>query len=336
MRLKIEINNPVIEKFNFKRVFGIINGPFMVFILLSFVLFMLTDILKLNNDSGRWIFLSNTNILNVANQITMNAIIAFGMTFVLLTLGIDLSVGAIVSAAGVFLSILFVDYKLPFLVSIIIVLICGMFIGFFNGVIIAKLRIPPFVVTLATMTVFRGAALLMVNGTAKFISDPTFKIIGNSYVGPIPLPVIIMILVFIVFHLVLTRTKFGRYMYIMGGNEETAVLSGIKVDKMKIWIYMIAGMAASLSGIILASRLGSGSPNVGVGYELDAITATIVGGTSLSGGVGTIVGTMAGALIIGVINNGVNILGISPYMQWVVKGAVILIAVIVDRKSHSK
>lgn len=336
MRLKSEISNPIIEKFNFKRVFGIINGPFMVFILLSFVLFMLTDILKLNNDSGRWIFLSSTNVLNVANQITMNAIIAFGMTFVILTLGIDLSVGSIVSAAGVFLSILFVDYKLPFLVSIVIVLICGMCIGFFNGVIVAKLRIPPFVVTLATMTVFRGAALLMVNGTAKFISDPTFKIIGNSYVGPIPLTVIIMILVFIVFHLVLTKTKFGRYMYIMGGNEETAVLSGIKVDKMKIWIYMIAGMAASLSGIILASRLGSGSPNVGVGYELDAITATIVGGTSLSGGVGTIVGTMAGTLIIGVINNGVNILGISPYMQWVVKGAVILIAVIADRKSHSK
>ena len=309
-------------------------GPFFVFFILSLCIFLFTDIFRINNETGRWIFLNRNNILNVLNQISMNAIIAFGMTFVILTAGIDLSVGSIVAAGGVLLSILFVDFNMTFIAALIVVVIAGFAIGIVNGFIIAKWKMPPFIITLATMTIFRGLALIMVDGRAKFIVEPEFKMIGNGFVGPIPVPIIILAICFVFLTLLLTRTTFGRSVYIMGGNEEAAILSGINTVKIKCLVYMIVGGCAGLSGVVLASRLGSGSPNVGVSYELDAIAAVIVGGTSLSGGIGTIAGTLAGALIIGVINNGMNIIGLSPYIQYIIKGMVILGVVIIDRKSH--
>jgi ribose transport system permease protein len=308
----------------------------LVFIMLCFLVFILCDILKINNDRGRAIFLTKDNILNVLNQISMNAIIAFGMTFVILIGGIDLSVGSIVAIAGVSGAVMLANAGLPLIIIIPVIILIGLAVGFGNGVIVAKLKIPAFVVTLASMTVFRGIALIIVDGKPIFIDDQAFKFIGNGFVfgGVIPVPIIILALVFLGFHILLTKTKFGRYTYVIGGNEETAKLSGINVDKIKLWIFMLNGAAAAISGLILASRLGSGQPNAGQGYELDAIAAAIVGGTSVSGGIGTITGTIIGALIIGVINNGMNLLGVSPYFQYVVKGSVILIAVIIDRLSQ--
>ena len=311
--------------------------PFIMFLGLFVLLFLLIDVVQLGNDSGKFIFLDGSNIINVLNQITMNAIIAIGMTLVIMVEGIDLSVGSIVAAGGVLLSILYADLQLAVPVGIIIVMIAGLGIGFINGIIISKLRLPAFVVTMATMLIFRGFAMLMVNGQAKFIPGSEFKQIGNENAfGFLPWSVVVMILAFVVFHLLLNNTKFGRQIYVIGGNEETALLSGIKVVPLKTWTYMISSMAAALSGCLLASRLGSGSPNVGTNYELDAIAAAILGGTSLSGGVGTMIGTIAGALIIGILNNAMNLLGLSSYWQYVAKGLVILVVVVLDRKSHVK
>lgn len=318
-----------------KNLFGSQTGILYVFLVLFFSLFLLCDVIKINNNSGTSIFLTQANLLNVMNQISINAIIAFGMTFAILTLGIDLSVGSIVAIAGVSSAMLLQNFGLPVVVVVPIVLIIGLFIGYLNGAIIAKIEIPPFVVTLASMTIFRGLALLMVDGKPITIMDPGLRFLGNGKVfGIIPSPIVILVIFFAIYYIILSKTVFGRYAYVIGGNEEAAKLSGINVVRVKTWIYMIVGFACGMSGIVLAARLGSGQPNIGSGYELDAIAATIVGGTSFSGGVGTIPGTLIGCLIIGIINNGMNLLGVSSYLQFIVKGLVILMAVILEKRNR--
>lgn len=305
----------------------------LIFLSLSLIIFLLSDIFKINNPSDKWLFLTDSNIKNVLNQISMNAIIAFGMTLVILVNGIDLSVGSIVAVGGVLLSWLFIDFGLPLLLAYVLVLIFGAIIGSVNGVLITKFSLPPFIVTLATMIIFRGIAFIISDGKAKFTADPAFKIIGNSFIGFFPISVIIMLVGFFLVHMLLVRTTIGRKMYILGGNEEAAVFSGIHVGRIRIIAYAIVGFLSSLSGILLSSRLGSGSPNVGVQYELDAIAAVVIGGTSFSGGIGTIIGTLIGALILGIINNGMNLMGITPFLQYVVKGLIIVGAVILDKMS---
>lgn len=277
-------------------------------------------------------FLTQNNILNVMRQVSVNALIAFGMTFIILTGGIDLSVGAILALSGAFTAGMMMDGMSSGL-AILLGLAAGTVMGAVNGLLITKGKIAPFIATLATMTIFRGLALVYTEGRpiTGFNSD-LFTMLGAGYFFIIPVPVIWMLITFIILYFILRRTAFGRRVYAIGGNEEASLLSGIKVDRVKVYIYALTGFLAALSGIILTSRLNSAQPNAGMGYELDAIAAVVLGGTSLSGGRGWIFGTLIGAMIIGVLNNGLNLLEVSSFYQQVVKGSVILLAVLLDRK----
>lgn len=308
-----------------------LNRLFYILVFLAALVFVLTDILQFRNESGEWIFLTRGNIANILNQISINAIIAFGMTLVILTKGIDLSAGSLVAAGGVFLSILFVDAKLPLGVCYALTLLAGAAAGAVNGTLVAFLRLPPFIATLGSMIMFRGVAFLLVDGRAKFISNPVFKVVGNGFVwGIVPVAVVIMLCFFLIFHFISRMTVFGRMFYFLGGNEAAAALVGINAKIMRLAIFAIMGFMSVAGGILLASRLGSGSPNIGAGYEMDAIAAVVVGGTSFLGGKGSVAGTLLGAIVIGIIANGMNLMGISPYFQYLAKGVIILAAVILS------
>ena len=278
-------------------------------------------------------FLTANNLLNLLLQVTSNALIAFGMTFVILTGGIDLSVGSILALSSALTAGL-LGSGMPVTLAILISFILGCILGMMNGLLISYGKLAPFIVTLATMTIFRGATLVYTNGNpiTKGLSDTfLFQFLGQGYIVGIPFPVIIMFIVFIVLYVLLHKTAFGKSVYAIGGNEKAAYISGVKLNKVKIIIYSISGIMASISGLIITSRLSSAQPTAGVSYEMDAIAAVVLGGTSLSGGKGRILGTLIGALIIGVLNNGLNIIGVSAFWQQVVKGVVILIAVLIDR-----
>ncbi len=278
-------------------------------------------------------FLTANNLLNLLLQVTSNALIAFGMTFVILTGGIDLSVGSILALSSALTAGL-LGSGMPVTLAILISLILGCILGMMNGLLISYGKLAPFIVTLATMTIFRGATLVYTNGNpiTKGLSDTfLFQFLGQGYIVGIPFPVIIMFIVFIVLYVLLHKTAFGKSVYAIGGNEKAAYISGVKLNKVKIIIYSISGMMASISGLIITSRLSSAQPTAGASYEMDAIAAVVLGGTSLSGGKGRILGTLIAALIIGVLNNGLNIIGVSAFWQQVVKGVVILIAVLIDR-----
>lgn len=280
-------------------------------------------------------FLTVANITNVFTQVSVNAIIAVGMTFVILTGGIDLSVGSTLAISGALGASIIKSTNNIFL-AIIVAAIVGIVIGFVNGILIAKGKLQAFIVTLATMTIFRGATLVFTNGTPISKLPESFLKIGNAKIGFIPVPVIITIVIAAISIYILSQTKFGRYLYALGGNEESAKLSGINTDKIKVLTYVVSGFVSAIAGVIITSRIGSASPNAGVGFELDAIAAVVIGGTSLAGGEGKISGTIIGALIIGVLNNGLNLMNVSPFYQSIVKGLVILIAVLLDKKSRKK
>lgn len=274
-------------------------------------------------------FLSVSNLTNVLRQTSINAIIASGLTFVILTGGIDLSVGSIFAFASAITAGMLVN-KVPAGLAIIMGLIIGAIAGAINGLFITRGNIPPFIATLATMTIFRGATLVYTNGEPITGLGEGIYWIGNKYVGIFPIPVIITIVVFLISYYVLAQLKMGRYVFAIGGNEEASRLSGINTRTIKTSVYAISGMLAALSGIIITSRLNSAQPTAGSGAELDAIAAVVLGGTSLSGGQGGISGTIVGALIIGVLNNGLNLLNVSPFYQQIVKGVVIMIAILLD------
>lgn len=279
-------------------------------------------------------FFTLDNILNLLRQVSINALIAFGMTFVILTAGIDLSVGSLL-ALGSALTAGMLSSGMDPLLAVLLGLIIGFALGAINGLIITKGKVAPFIATLATMTIFRGATLVYTDGKPiTGLSDSfTFEMIGRGYVFGIPFPAILMLAAFVILYFVLRKTVFGRQVYAVGGNEEAATLSGIKADRVKIWVYAITGMLTVLAGIILTSRLNSAQPTAGSMYELDAIAAVVIGGTSLMGGRGRIVGTLIGALIMGSIDNGLNLLNVSSFYQQIVKGGVILLAVLADRRS---
>ncbi|AXE33709.1 ABC transporter permease [Chromobacterium phragmitis] len=280
-------------------------------------------------------FLTTNNLLNVMRQVSINALIAFGMTLVILLGGIDLSVGSILALSSVLTAMLLqagVDSALATLLGIL----SGAAMGLANGLVICKGRVAPFIATLASMTVLRGLALVFSNGipVTGFDSE-LFSMLGGGYIaGLIPVPVAWMLILFAVFLFLLKKTVFGRHLYATGGNEEAARLSGVKVDKVKLWAYAISGSMSAMAGVVLTSRLNSAQPIAGAGYELDAIAAVVLGGTSLSGGRGWIFGTLIGALLIGVLNNGLNLLGVSSFYQQVFKGGVILLAVLLDRRGN--
>lgn len=278
-------------------------------------------------------FLSVSNITNVFTQVSVNAIIAIGMTFVILTGGIDLSVGstlAISSAVGASI----VKSTGNVFLAIIVAAVIGIAVGLINGLLVSKGKLQAFIVTLATMTIFRGATLVFTDGTPISKLPEAFVKIGNGKLGFMPIPVIITIIIAIIAVYALSQTRFGRYLYALGGNEDASRLSGINTDKIKTLVYVVSGFASAIAGVIITSRIGSASPNAGTGFELDAIAAVVIGGTSLAGGEGTITGTLIGALIIGVLNNGLNLMNVAPFYQSIVKGLVILIAVLLDKKSR--
>jgi ribose transport system permease protein len=258
------------------------------------------------------------------------------MTFVILTGGIDLSVGSILALSGAVTATLLAAGVDPVL-AVAAGLAVGAILGAFNGLIISKGKVAPFIATLATMTIFRGLTLMFTDGKpVTGLGDSTFfQMLGKGYFMGIPVPAITMMISFVILYLILKKTTFGRRVYAVGGNEEAAILSGIKADRIKIYVYSLTGFLSALAGVILMSRLNSAQPTAGSMYELDAIAAVVLGGTSLTGGRGWIVGTLIGALIIGVLNNGLNLLGVSSFFQQVVKGGVILLAVLMDRKKNA-
>jgi ribose transport system permease protein len=275
-------------------------------------------------------FLTVANLLNVMEQTAINAIVAIGMTYVIVSAGIDLSVGSILAVAGVVLAqALKAEWTLP--VAVAASVGAGAALGAANGAGIAFGRLPPFIMTLGMMSVARGAALLLTDGRPVSGFDDRFRSLATGHVLGVPAPIVLTIVLYVVAHLVLSRTRFGRYVYGIGGNEEATRLSGVAVRFHKTMVYVVSGIASAVAAVLLTARLNTAQPIAGINYELDAIAATVIGGTSLSGGEGSLGGTIIGALTMGVLRNGLNLLGVSSFLQQLVIGVVIIAAVLVDR-----
>ena len=280
-------------------------------------------------------FFTASNITNILSQSAVVGIAAVGGTLVIITGGIDLSVGSIIGLAGL-LSAVFVQNGLPGPLAIIAALIIGASIGAFNGFSITVLRLVPFILTLATLGMARGLTLQISQGTSVYGLPADFTFLGST-IGGVPIPVVLTILTFAIGHLVLTRTTLGHQIFAVGGNREAARLAGIRVSAVTFWVYVIAGFCAGLAALVLVGRLGSATPGGGTGIELQVIAAIVIGGTSLFGGKGSMIGTLVGVLLIGVINNGLNLIGMDTYIQSIVKGLIILVAVaIVSRTTKLK
>lgn len=280
-------------------------------------------------------FLQVNNLLNLMRQLIINGFIALGMTFVILTGGIDLSVGSTLAlTSAIFAGLL--QGGMPTILAILIALGIGLILGLINGILITKGKLAPFIVTLATMTIFRGLTLVYMDGRpiAGPKDDFAFQFLGKGQFFGIPFQVILFIIAYLILWILLTKTSYGRKIYAVGGNEKASFISGIKIDKVKILVYVISALMAVLSGLILTSRLNSAQPTAGSAYEMDAIAAVVLGGVSMTGGSGSLTGTLIGILILGVLNNGLNLLGVSSFYQQIVKGVVILIAVLIDRKRN--
>ena len=274
-------------------------------------------------------FLTQKNMTSVLRQVTVNGFIALGITCVLISGGIDLSVGSVVAASGV-IAVRLANMNLPIVLCILIALSFGAGIGLFNGYVISHTDLPPFIVTLSTQIIVRGLSYVLTGGQPAQCNNDKFNFLGTGNLLGIPVPVILLTLVYIILFVIINKTVFGRHMYSIGGNREAAKYAGVNTKRVRIKVFIISGIMAALAGVILAARLYSGQPAVGEGFERDAIAASVLGGTSFNGGIGTLSGTIIGVLIIGVLNNGMNLLGISSYWQFVVKGCVILGAVYID------
>ncbi|GAP40545.1 ABC transporter permease [Flexilinea flocculi] len=274
-------------------------------------------------------FMTGKNLLTVLRQICINVLLAFGMTFVLIVGGIDLTVGSVVGASGVAV-VMLIEAGFPIALAVLLALFLGGLVGLINGVIVAYTGMPAFIVTLSMQGVVRGIAYIITDGRSVASTNKVFTTIGNSYLVGIPVPIYIVVVVMLVISVILYRTRFGRRMYAIGGNATAAKFTGIKLNGLVVRVYIISALLSALAGIILASRMYSGQPTAGQGYESDAIAAAVLGGTSFTGGIGTISGTLIGALVIGVLSNGLNLLHISSYVQMVIKGIVIIMAVGID------
>ncbi len=306
-------------------------GIFLAFLLLAVIL-------SFSNEY----FLTPGNISNVLLQTSINGVLAIGMTFVILTRGIDLSVGSVVALAGM-VSASFATTSAtagvagapyPFFVALAIGILVGVACGIIVGFIVSRFSVPAFVATLGMLSAARGMTLIYGGGKPVPALTPEFRWIGTGNILGIPMPVILLGIVFLASWWILTRTRFGRYIYAVGGNPRAAKTSGINVTRIRFLVYVISGGLSGLAGMMLSARTGSALPQAGIAYELDAIAAVVIGGTSLSGGVGRVTGTLIGALIIGVMNNGLDLMGIQSYYQQVLKGALIVGAVMLDQKRN--
>jgi ribose/xylose/arabinose/galactoside ABC-type transport system permease subunit len=281
-------------------------------------------------------FLTVANLINLVRQISINGILAVGVTFVLLTGGVDLSLGSLVALTGVAAASFAHPGQFPVIVPVAIGILAGAACGALNGVVITRGRVAPFIATLGMMTAARGLALLISEGKPVSNLSSGFTVIGGGQVWGVPVPVLVLCLVALAASVVLRKFRMGRYVYAVGGNESAARASGVRVNRVKMFAYTLCGALAGLAGVVLAARITTGQPNAGVGYELDAIAAAVIGGTSLSGGTGGAGGTLLGALLMGVINNGLDLLNVPSYYQQIVKGVIIVGAVWMDRSRETK
>jgi len=308
------------------------SNPFLTFfrdnlgILIG--LFVLCAVVQIVNP----VFLSTNNIMNVLRQITTNLYLALAMTMVIILGGIDLSVGSTMALVGVVTTMSIAILELPIFLAVIVGLLVGVLIGAINGYFAAATPIPPFIITLAMMNMARGAAFILTEGAPVRVMSPQFNFIGSGFIlnGLLPIPVVYLLVFIVICYFIMNKTKLGRHIYAVGGNLEAARFSGISIKKVKFFAFTFSGFMAAFAGVVLASRMFSGQPTAGDGAELDAIAAVVLGGTSMSGGIGKIGGTVIGALIIGVLNNGLNLMDVSSFWQIVVKGFVILVAVYAD------
>lgn len=300
-------------------------GIIAVLLLIGVVLSLFTEV-----------FLTSDNLISVLRQISNNMFLALGMTFVMILGGIDLSVGSIVAMCGTLTVGFMVTNQIPMLPAIAMGLAIGTLAGFINGLVVAVFRVPSFIVTLSMMNVAKGIAYVYSGGRSTRIMNSVFNEIGTGYVGFIPLPVIYMIILIVLFSILLNKTKFGTYVFAVGGNRESAHLSGVPIKRVEMIVFTLTGFLAAFAGIVLSARMYSGQPSVGEGYELDAIAACVLGGVSMSGGVGRISGTIFGVMVIGIISNGLNLMNVSSYWQLIVKGCIIMIAVLIDTQKGKK
>lgn len=306
-------------------------GILLIFIGMCIVLAILTI------DNGVSIFLKFRNIVNVLRQSSVIGIIALGVTFVIITGGIDLSSGSLVAMIGSISAMVAREvYGLPMFLAVLTAIALGLLAGSINGTLTAKFKIPPFIATLGMMVSARGVGYLVTNGrpidnlseSFQFLGQGTILNFGENFF--IPIPVLIFLGAILLSHFLLSSTRFGKYTYALGGNEQAAYICGVNVDRHKIMVYAYAGFLSSIAAVVLTSRVSAGQPSAGIMYELDAIASAVIGGTSLQGGIGTIGGTVIGTLIIGVMNNGLDLLGVSSYWQQIMKGVIIIVAVIID------
>ncbi len=308
-------------------------GIFLALLLLCLVLALISEN-----------FLTTRNILNVLRQTSINGILAIGMTFVILTRGIDLSVGSVAALAGVVAASLATTSSAgmvaggpyPAVIAILAGLAAGMACGSVSGAIVARFGVPAFVVTLGMLSAARGLTLIYAGGRPIPNLTEEFRWIGTGSIWGIPVPIFLLLGTFAIAHFVLTQTRFGRHVYAVGGNPHAAKVSGLPLRRIRFSVYVISGALAGLAGMVLAARTGSGLPQAGIAYELDAIAAVVIGGTSLAGGVGRVTGTLIGALLIGVMNNGLDLLGVESYYQQVIKGILIVAAVMLDQSKNKQ
>ena len=275
-------------------------------------------------------FFTVTNLLNILRQVSMMGITAVGMTFIMISGGMDLSVGSLGALSGVVTAILMVNFNVPSGLAVVVTLVLCALIGMLTGMISNKFEIPPLITTLGTMTILRGVCYLLTKGLPIYGFDSSFAVIGSGYVAHIPIPVIIFLIIFVIGYFFLHKTSFGRYVYAVGGNREAARLSGVNVDRMKVLVFTVGAVLTGVAGIIMLSRLSSGQPSVMTGFEMDVITACVLGGISFTGGAGKMSGMFIGVLILGVLSNGLVIMDVDVYWQWVVNGGVLLLAVAMD------
>ncbi|CAM5786392.1 MULTISPECIES: ribose ABC transporter permease [Brevibacillus] len=316
----INSTNPVASKPAVNRLSLIQQyGMFFILILVAAIFTMLTPN-----------FLTPSNLINILRQVSVIGIVAAGQTLVIITSGIDLSVGSIVGLSGAVSAGVTLATGNAFL-GIAAGLLTGMVFGVANGLLISRLKLTPFIVTLASMTMLSGFTLIYTGGNPILVTNPVYKFIGQGYVGPIPFPVVVLLLVYAILYFVLKRTVHGQYIYAIGGNEKASLLAGVRVNLHKTIVYGTSGLLAGLASVILTARLSSATPVAGTGYELDAIAAVILGGTSLFGGKGSVVGTLIGVLLLGILTSGMNLINVSPFYQNVAKGLIVLLAVIIDR-----
>ncbi len=305
---------------------GVLNKYGMVIILV--LLIIVISILHPN-------FLSASNAANVLKQISIYVIIGYGVTFIIITTGIDLGLGSYMALGGV-LAAMCARGTMPGIVGMLVATLVGLVIGLVNGLVISITKIPPFICTLGMTTITRGMALLITNGKPVSQLNKSFCWFGSGKIGFLPTPILWLILFTIISWILMDHMKFGQYARAIGGNERAAVISGINIFKYKVLIYTYCGICCGFAGAVLAARVASGSPGAAEGYELDAIAGSVIGGTSMAGGVGSVWGVLIGSMIIGVLNSGLNMLGVSSYWQEIVKGLVIIVAVIADERKNRK